>query len=195
MKMLPAITPIARQASFDPFGPLGRGNKNAVLPAANKIPTALSPLIGFLNEEIGRKTQLNQRVGRAVFVLQFISGFALGDDVGVSAISLVHFEHKAVLTAGTCFFAAVPWISRDRFFNFGILHNVASAIPRFVNGSINGNPSIMIDSHLVCGRHCSRKIFLSGDLVEYDFSKKQMTYSHTSVKWVSIASIMLEQNS
>lgn len=95
--MLPSITPIRWNTGFDPFRPFGSHNKPAIVSSSDKIPTAISPLISFFNKKIRRKTQLNQWIRRAIF------------------------------TTWTYLFAPMPWIPRDCFFYFCILHHYTSS--------------------------------------------------------------------
>lgn len=109
--MLSTIAPVRWNIIFDAFRAFGCHNKPTITALSDIIPTAISPRIVLLNEEIRGKAQLDQRTGRTILVFKLICGFAFLDNGGIPTITLIHFIYKAIFTA-------VPWIPWDRFLNF-----------------------------------------------------------------------------
>ncbi len=121
--MLPALAPIIGNTIFYSFRAFGSRDKNAVFSPADEVPTAVPPLVGFLDKKVGGEAELHKGVWRTVLIFQFISGFSFCDNGRISAVPLIHFIHKAILTSGADLFAPVPRIPRNRFFYFRILHD------------------------------------------------------------------------
>ena len=126
--MLPSFAPIGRKTLLYPFGAFCGGDKDAILSPSYEIPPAITPFVCFFDKEVGGKAKLYKRVRRTILILQLVCSFSFSYDRGVTTVSLIHLEYKAVFTAGTYFLTTVPRIPRYCFFNFCILHSLPRQI-------------------------------------------------------------------
>ena len=85
--VLPAITPIGRNAVLDSLRVLGGGNKNAILSATDKIPTPFTPLIRFFNEKVGGEAEFDEGAGRTILIFQLIGGFAFCNNGRIPSVA------------------------------------------------------------------------------------------------------------